>query len=285
MAMQQPPLSQQIRALERDLDVQLFYRRARGVELTVAGRAFLDDARSIVATLSHAVETTRRTARGERGRICVGVTPTGPFHPFVPRVIRAFRDAFPMIHLKLEESISNELIEHLHRQRLDAAFVRVSVAESEGLTVHPLLEEPLMVAMPGDRARMAGGKRGDAGVTLKSLAGETFIAYGRTYGPAPYGTSIHDTTIAACRAAGFNPRFGQEVDRPASALNLVAAGLGICLVPASVQRMNLDGVEYRPLKGKVRPKAILNLTSRRGDPSPVVRQFSNFVRRAARNFA
>jgi len=212
------------------------------------------------------------------------VTPTAPFHPFVPRAIRSFRDAFPGIYLKLEESISNELIEHLHREQIDAAFIRVSVAESEGLAVYPLLEEPLMVAMPTERSRALRERKDDTGISLKSLAGETFIAYGRTYGPAPYGTSIHDATIAACRAAGFNPHFGQEVDRPASALNLVAAGLGMCLVPASVQRMNLDGVEYRPLKGAVRPKASLSIAARRGDPSSVVRQFVKFVRASAKGF-
>src|SRR6476620_6354822 len=150
--MQQPPLSQQIKALERELEVQLFHRKARGVELTDAGRSLLDDARTIFAALGQAVETTRRTARGELGRICVGVTPTGPFHPFVPRVIRSFREAFPKVYLKMEESISNELIEHVHQERIDAAFIRVSVAESERLALYPLLEEPLVVAMPGDRS-------------------------------------------------------------------------------------------------------------------------------------
>jgi len=141
-----------------------------------------------------------------------------------------------------------------------------------------------MVAMPTERSRALRDRKDDRGITLKSLVGETFIAYGRTCGPAPYGTSIHDSTIAACRAAGFSPHFGQEVDRPASALYLVAAGLGMYLVPASVQRMNLDGVEYRPLKGTVRPKASLAIAARRGDPSLVVGQFVKFVRAAVKGF-
>ena len=90
LGMQQPPLSQQIQALERELDVQLFRRKPRGVELTDAGRALLDDARAILAHVDHAFATTRRTARGEQGRIAVGFTSSAPFHPFVPRVIRAF---------------------------------------------------------------------------------------------------------------------------------------------------------------------------------------------------
>ena len=94
LGMQQPPLSQRIKAMERELDVQLFRRKARGVELTDAGRGFLDDARAILTRLDHAFETSRRTARGQQGRIRVGVTPTGAFHPFVPRVIRAIGKPF-----------------------------------------------------------------------------------------------------------------------------------------------------------------------------------------------
>src|SRR5712691_12032476 len=99
LGMQQPPLSQRIKAIERELDVQLFRRKPRGVELTEAGRVFPDNARAMLAQNERAIESTRRTARGEQGRLCVGVTPTGPFHPFVPRVIRAFREAFPLVSL------------------------------------------------------------------------------------------------------------------------------------------------------------------------------------------
>jgi len=103
LGMQQPPLSQQIRALERELDVQLFHRKPRGVELTDAGRAFLHDALATLARLDRGIETRRRTARGEQGRICLGVTQTSPFHPFVPRVIRAFREAYPLVSITIEE--------------------------------------------------------------------------------------------------------------------------------------------------------------------------------------
>src|SRR5262249_49162763 len=125
LGMQQPPLSQQIKAIERQLDVQLLRRKARGVELTDAGRALLDDARRILADLDQAIDTTRRTARGERSRLCVGLTPTSPFQPFVPRAIRAYREAFPLVTLTLEETLSNDLIEQLRNERIDVAFIRV----------------------------------------------------------------------------------------------------------------------------------------------------------------
>src|SRR6476619_6458097 len=101
LGMQQPPLSQRIKAIERELDVQLFRRKARGVELTAAGHAFLENARAVLAQLDRAFETTWRTARGEQGRISIGVVPTGAFHPFVPRVIRAFREAYPLVSVHM----------------------------------------------------------------------------------------------------------------------------------------------------------------------------------------
>src|SRR5436190_8323338 len=113
LGMQQPPLSQQIKAIERELDVQLFRRKPRGVELTDAGRALMTSACKIIADLDRAFETTRRTARGEQGRIRVGITPTSPFNPFVPRVIRAFREVHPLVAVTLQEYNSGDLVEHL----------------------------------------------------------------------------------------------------------------------------------------------------------------------------
>jgi len=213
--MQQPPLSQQIKAMERELDVQLFRRRARGVELTDAGCAFLDDARAILARLDRAFETTRRTARGEQGSICVGVTPTCMYHPFVPQVIRAFREAFPQVFLKLEESRSTELFEHLADERIDAAFVRILPAASNELLVDSLLEEMMVVALPSGHA-LARSNRATP-IALKALANETFIIYGGQHGPG-----IHAVAFRAFQAAGYNPSVGQQAPHLASTLNLVA---------------------------------------------------------------
>src|SRR5215217_8341218 len=103
LGMQPPPLSRQIRAIERETDAQLFRRKARGVELTEAGRACLDNARAVLAQVDRAFETTRRTARGEQGRICVTYSSTVAFHPVIPRVMRAFREAFPLVSATLAE--------------------------------------------------------------------------------------------------------------------------------------------------------------------------------------
>jgi DNA-binding transcriptional LysR family regulator len=275
LGMQQPPLSQQIRALETELGVQLLWRKPRGVELTDAGRALLEDARAILAHVDHAFTATRRTARGEQGRIGVGFTSSAPFHPFVPRVIRAFRESYPLVALTLDESGTTELIDDLLHDRVDAAFIRTPVADPMGITINPLLEEAMLVALPGTHALADA----TTALPLTALAAETFIVYRRRSGPG-----LYDAIFAACHAAGFSPLIGQEAPRIVSTLNLVAAGLGIAIVPASLQRMQMDGVVYRRLEGTAQPRAPLLLATRRGDTGAVVRHFLDLVRRMARTF-
>jgi DNA-binding transcriptional LysR family regulator len=275
LGMQQPPLSQRIRALERELDVRLFRRKPRGVELTDAGSTLLAEARAILARMEHALAVTKRTARGEQGRIAIGFTSSAPFHPFVPRVIRAYRDAFPLVALTLEEGGTIELIDDLRDERIDVAFVRTAIADQEGLMVSPLLQEAMMLALP--RAHMLA-RRTNKAVSLKALAEETFIVYRRHNGPG-----LYDAILSACHAAGFSPRVGQEAPRIVSTLNLVAAGLGISLVPESLQSMRMDGVVFRRIGGAARPTAPLYLASRRGETSAAARRFLELVKRSRPN--
>jgi len=277
LRMQQPPLSRQIKAIEEEMDVQLFRRKARGVELTDAGRAFLDDARAMLAHLDHAFDTARRTARGEQGRISVGYT---LFHPVVPRVIREFRQAFPLVSLTLEESSPYDLIERMQNDKIDVAFITL-IADQEGVAIEPLLEEPRVVALPSGHPLARTENGGDTALSLKSLAGETFTFLGRPHSPLPMAANA---VVAACQAAGFSPRVGQIVPNNRSRLNLVAANLGIALIAASLQRNYIEGVVYRRLKRSKQLKIPLNLVSRRGDPSAVVTQFLKLAKRTAKNF-
>jgi len=272
LGMQQPPLSQQIRALERELDVQLFRRRPRGVELTDAGSALLAEARAILSHIDHASAAAKRTARGEQGRIVVGFTSSAPFHPFVPRIIRAYREAFPLVGLTLEEAGTTELVDDLREERIDVAFVRTAIADQQGLEVSPLLKEAMVLALP--RSHMLT-RRAKKAVSLKALAEETFIIYRRHNGPG-----LYDAILLACNAAGFSPRVGQEAPRIVSTLNLVAAGLGISLVPESLQRMRMDGVVFRRIAGDAQPMAPLYLASRRAEASAATRRFLELVKRS-----
>ena len=273
LGMQQPPLSRQIRLLERELDITLFRRKPRGVEVTEAGAVLLDEARALLERLRHALETTRRTARGERGQLSIGIAPTAPFHPLVPKVIRDFRARFPLVSLTLEEGLSDDVIGRLSDERMDVAFVRNAVIRVEGLVVHALLQEPMIAALPNDHPA-AGRGRGKP-LALKKLADDPFVLIG------PPGTGLHDETVAACRDAGFSPRVAQLAPRITSTLGLIAAGLGVALVPESLQRVKLNGVAYRRLAGAAQPKAFLGLALRKDNASPVLREFVASVRRAA----
>jgi DNA-binding transcriptional LysR family regulator len=271
LGIQQPPLSQQIRALEAEVDAQLFHRKPRGVELTPAGRAFFDEATAILARVGEAVAAARRAARGETGRIGIGFTSSASFHPFVPRAIRAFREAHPLVALMLEESGTTELVEALRAARIDAAFVRSPVGESADLTVRPLLDEPMVAALPRGHPLSRIGEP----LSLGALANETFILYRR-----PVGPGLHDAIIAACDRAGFSPQIGQEAPRMLSTLSLVAAGLGVTVVPQSMSRLEAEGVAYRALDPAAELSAPLNLAYRRGEISAAVRRFISLVQTA-----
>jgi DNA-binding transcriptional LysR family regulator len=277
LGIQQPPLSMQIRNLEQELDVQLFRRQPRGMEITDAGAAFLERARAILDEVDRAVATTRRTARGEEGRVFVGFTSSAPFHPFVPRVLRAFREAAPLVSLELEESGSSELVQALHNEDIDAAFIRSPVADVVGLTVQTILEEKMLVALPTGHmfARRSSFSRAML-LPLKELAKETFVLYKR-----PGGPGLYDTIIAACRSAGFSPRVGQEAPRIISTLNLVAAGIGVSIVPASLQRLQMDGIVYRKLEDMPELTAPLILACRNGENAASVQRFLDLVQTSA----
>src|SRR5215510_15881750 len=141
----QPALSRLVKTIEREIGIQLFRRVPRGVELTDAGRTYLDGARATFANLDRTLESARRTARGEEGRISVAFTSSTAYHPLVPRVIREFRETFPLVTVTLAEGSPADLIERIEGDRLDAAFVRVESAKLDGVIFHPLLDEPLVV--------------------------------------------------------------------------------------------------------------------------------------------
>jgi DNA-binding transcriptional LysR family regulator len=169
--------------------------------------------------------------------------------------------------------------ERLCNEQIDAAFVRTRFADRQGLVVDLLSDEPLVVALPVGHLLAQSNGRDNTAISIKALAGETFIIQG-----SRFMLGLYAATVAACHAAGFTPRIGPEASNHASTLNLVAVGLGVSLVPVSLRRMHIDGVTYRTLKGPDLPTLPLDLASRRGDPSAVVRHFLKLVRQAAKDF-
>ncbi|MDT3380742.1 LysR family transcriptional regulator [Labrys neptuniae] len=275
LGIQQPPLSQQIRVLERAVDAPLFQRLPRGVRLTEPGRVLVERARLVLQDVDAALEATKRAARGEQGRLAVGYTTSAAFHPLVSAVMRGLREAAPGIALSLEEGSTGDLIELLRADRLDAAFVRAPAARPDGLIVEPLHVEEMLVALPDHHPLAAASLRRQR-LSLGALANETFVLNRR-----PSGPGLYDDIIAACRAAGFSPMVGQETPRMVSTLSLVSAGLGISIVPASMAKLETNGIVYRRLDGTTGLTAPLYLARRADEPSPSLSKFLDMVRRQA----
>jgi DNA-binding transcriptional LysR family regulator len=281
LGMQPPPLSRQIRAVEREIDARLFWRKARGVELTDAGLAFIDNARAVLAQLDRTLEATRRASRGEQGRLSVAYSSTVAFHPLVPRIIREYREAFPLVTVTLAEGYPEHLVEQMQNDQIDVSFIRRIEPKVQGVDIALLHEESMVVALPSGHRLVREVNNAAAGLSLRALAGETFILFGD---PQRDALQRNSAFIAACHTAGFSPRIGQVVPYISSRLNLIAAGLGIAVVAASLEHVKIEGVIFLRLKGALHLKAPLSLASRRGDPSSMVQQFVKFAKRTARSF-
>ncbi|QND51173.1 LysR family transcriptional regulator [Phyllobacterium sp. 628] len=271
LGMQQPPLTRLLQGLEAELSVLLMHRLPRGVRPTEAGKVLLDEARLILARADGVADRVHRAARGEEGSLAIGFTSSAALHPFVPKVLRAFRESLPGVEVSLEEAGTAELVEGLVHERLDAAFVRSPVGRTPGLRIDALLEEPMLVALPvGHRLAKKAASR----LLLTELAMEPFILYRRTAGPG-----LYDTIVMACREAGFSPRVTQEAPRLTATLSLVAAGFGISLVPASMQRLGGEDIVYRAVAGSSKLVAPLLLAMRQTHPAPAVAQLRSLVQR------
>jgi len=262
----QPPLRQQIKDLEREVGAALFHRLAHGAELTEAGKAFLTAVKEMPLIAERATAAARRAARGETGSLRVGFTASATFNVVVPSTIRAFRRAYPDIDLTLEEANTAPLITRLREGTLDTAFLRPGAAGTDELQVRRLSEEPMVVALP-KRHHAAAFEQ----IDLALLKDDPFLLFPRETAP-----TLYDTVVDACRKAGFEPIIGQFVPHMASIVNLVAAELGVSIVPASMMQVRVTGIAYRQIAGQS-PMTQLALAYRRGETSPVLR---NFIARA-----
>lgn len=262
----QPPLSQQLQQLEREIGMPLFNRLPRGVSLTEAGQRLLQDARGILAQVDQALGNARRAASGEVGVIRIGFTSSASFNPFVTSAIRDYRRAHPDVGVVLLEETTAHLLGLFRAQRLDAAFVRPAPGEAGRLDAHLLFREEMLVALP-ENHRLAG----EESVSLRALADEAFILYPRRNGPA-----LYDAIVGACQAVGFSPKVGQEAPQMGSTVTLVAAEVGISIVPASMGHLRTPGVTYRTLKG-CKLRANMSLVHQDAGASAVTRAFRDLV--------
>ena len=262
----QPPLSAQIKQLETEVGVSLFKRLAQGVELTAAGSAFADIARGIPALADHAARAALRTSRGEMGKVILGFTASSIYSMEVAGAIGAFRQACPDVTLELEEANTARLLKGLHEGWIDAAFLRLSEDDGEALDLRPLRSEPMIAAVPEGHPAAAS-----EAVSLMQFANDPLLLFPREIGPV-----LFDAVVGACRQSGFEPNCGQTTPQIASMINLVAARLGIAIVPASMGSLKAAGVVFKSIVSPA-PFAPLAFACRRGDTSPVVRNFKLVV--------
>ena len=264
----QPPLSRQIRQLEEELGVVLFYRTKRQVELTEAGRAFQEEARQILESVEQSVRVAQRASRGEIGRLVIGFEGSSTYD-VIPTSLKVYRDRFPEVDLVVYAMTTEEQIQALLEGRIGLGFV-VSPLQDRRLIIETILREPIILAIPENHPLASQSE-----VRVRQLEGEPFIMFQRDR-----GCGLYDKVIALCQRAGFSPRVIQEADEMQVMLGFVAAGLGMSLLSASVEHFQRPGVVYRRLKPSI-PKVDLAIAWRRDDPSAVLQAFIAIVRECA----
>jgi DNA-binding transcriptional LysR family regulator len=255
----QPPLSQQIKALEEEIGVMLLLRTKRRVELTASGVVFLNEARKILAQADVAKLAAQRAARGEIGELEVGFV-SGSVYGKVPTIFRLMRTRYPGVSLVLQDLTSEEQVEAVQAHRLDIGLVRPPVIGPESLKMQVIWREPLVVALPHTHPLATQRK-----IAMKALAEESFLQV-----PRHLASGFYDQFISICAQAGFSPKIVQEARTTQTIVSLVAVGMGVSIVPASLQSLQRTGVVYRSLAPPA-PTTDLAVIWRSDDKNPALR--------------
>ena len=253
----QPSLSRQIRDLESELGAQLLTRRARGIEVTPAGRAFLDHARLVLSQVDAASEAARRVAHPSKPCFTMGFL-TGHELKWMPEALRILRDELPNIDVMVSSQYSPLLADGLSKEKIDVAFLRLEKGVPD-LAFRLLVKEPLMVILPRDH-RLAALKA----ISPRDLVGETFVIVS---GTAPVLRGVIDNYL---KRSGIDVRPAHEADHVTMGLSLIVSTRGVGLLPAYAQNFLPSSVTSRPLKGYT-PTVDLVLGYRKSNQSPILR--------------
>jgi DNA-binding transcriptional LysR family regulator len=239
--MQQPPLTRIIKSLENDLNTQLLKRLPRGVEVTASGKALYQEAIAILAHAEVIPQRVRNISQGLEGQINIGFTNSAGLHSFLPNLLRQFRDAFPLVNIHLEEDGSSDLIESILNDQNDLVFLRKPAPIGLGLQSKHILDEPLIVALPNNHPLV----NQEDTIHLLDLEHYDFVMYRRLA-----GQDLFDNILASCYQAGFSPKIVQEAPRLTSSLNLIAAGIGLSIVPKAIQNFWTNQIIYKDLRAE-----------------------------------
>lgn len=265
----QPPLSQQIQSLEADLGVRLLDRDKRNVALTEPGRVFLDQARQILAKADEARSQVSQAAAGFSGQLRLAYTVSVTFHPALPQTLLRYGRHAPHVRVILGEMYTEPQFAALLAGELDVGFVRdipKHEADTRALRIDEIDREPLLLALPSEH-HLAGRKK----IWLREVADEAFVVQ-----PRELAATLYDRLSHIAAKANFHPLIRQHAQQINGLLMLVAAGMGLALIPASMCTVSLAGVSYVQLED---PDAymLLAVASRRDDASPVLAQFLSVV--------
>ncbi|WP_312947271.1 LysR family transcriptional regulator [Superficieibacter sp.] len=235
----QPPLSQQIQMLEQHIGARLFNRTNRSVSLTAAGKQFLADSRQILLLVDDAALRATRLHHGETGELRIGFTSSAPFIKSVSDTLSSFRQRYPDVHIQTRETNTREQIAPLNDGELDLGLMR-NTQLPDTLNAQVILHEPLLAMIHRDHPLAQ-----QAAVSLAELAQEPFVFF-----DPHVGTGLYDDILGLMRRYGLTPVITQEVGEAMTIIGLVAAGLGVSILPASFRRVQLDEMRWLPIKEK-----------------------------------
>ena len=261
--MAQPNLSSAIKDLEKRLDVTLFNRKKRPLQLTTAGQEFFQEAVSILSAMNRAVENVRARSKGEIGRLTVGLT-SSVSNSILPDILRRFREEFPNVKLIWREMTTHNQLQALRECQMDVGFLHLPVGgiDNKELSFTPILEEPLLTVLP-ENHRLAKTEE----IPLIALKEEKFILPDLQLVPG-----LSQQILYLCKRAGFFPQITLEAAFMLTILGLVAGELGIALLPANVRNIRRKGVVYRPIIGAA-PTVKMDVVWRRNDTSVILKNF------------
>ena len=262
----QPPLTRQIQQLEQQVGAPLFERTPKGVQLTNAGRYLLEDARVILNLADQAAERAQLAAQGLWGRFDIAIFGSGVLDT-IPELLLKFRSACPGVRVFLHTMGKNEQIEALRQRRISLGFNRL-IKKMPDISVELVKNERLLLAVPTSTTLA----RQEA-IAIPDLAGQAMILF-----PSHSRPNFIDYVHALCHENGFYPDVAQEVGDTATGVALVAAGLGVCLVPESAANLQIRGVTYRELSQPNPPSVDLSCIYRKNDLSPTLHAFLKVMR-------
>jgi DNA-binding transcriptional LysR family regulator len=267
----QPPLSQQIQQLEKELGFKLFHRTKRNVQLTEAGQVFLVEVRQIMRQLQQAIQIGQQTSRGEIGQLVVGFVSSAAYN-ILPTILQTFRGCVPGVRLELHELTTDQQLEWLREGRMDIGFLRPPVEENR-FNWETIFQESLIVALPEGHLLA-----NQSNICLTSLANEPFILFPRILAPG-----LYDLIISLCQQANFSPNVAQEAIQMQTIVSLVAAEMGVAIVPASLENLQRIGVVYKTLQEPT-PKVGMAMIWLKNETSTTVLRFVEIVKQAAQKF-